>query len=120
MPNKMKNLSVVLLMIETIIIVLFLPNIYTEITNPPKINSWYDAVKQEKLGGLTAETAFYKLSRHGFKVVSIERTQNNGQRVVLEPPYDQGLIALFRVRIPFEYLVETDNKGFVISYGILK
>lgn len=120
MNNKVNYLLILLVILETAMIAVFLPNIYLEITNPPKINTWYEAVIKEDLSGLNAESAFYKLSRYGFRVDSIKQTQNNGQRVVLEAPYDQGLTAFFRIRIPFQYLVETNDKGVVVSYGILK
>ncbi len=108
------------MVVETLIVLLFLPNIYKELTNASKINAWYEAILHENVGGLRIESAFLILSRHGYRVVEIVKTKDNGQQVILEPPYDQGIISLIRVRYPFRYLLETNSHGVVISYGLLK
>ena len=108
------------MIVETLIVLVFLPNIYMELTNASKINAWYEAVLQEKVGGLGIESAVFKLNRHGYRIVEIVKTKDNGQRVILEPPYDQGLVSLIRVKYPFRYLLETNSNGVVISYGLLK
>lgn len=108
------------LILQTILLLIFSPDIYYGLTNPEKINGWYDAVLNEKLGGLTAEKAFLKLSKYGFRVVDQNLTSKGESETVIAPPYQVGLIGFFMVRIPFDYIIRVDSKGIVTGYGLKK
>lgn len=116
----MKNFIYPILIVQTFLLLALSFNIYFELTNPEKINDWYDAILSENLGGLTDAEAFVKLSKHGFRVIEKNLTPSGETETVIAPPYQVGIIGFFMVRIPFDYVVIINSSGIVSSYGLKK
>jgi len=108
------------LFVQTLLLLALSINIYFELTNPRKINDWYDAVLIENLDNLTDVQAFAKLSKHGFRVIEKNLVSGGETETVIAPPYQVGIIGFFMVRIPFYYVVRINSNGIVSSYGIQK
>lgn len=116
----MRKLIYPALFIQTLLLLALSINIYFELTNPRKINDWYDAVLSESLDNLTDDQAFAKLSKHGFRVIEKYRVPSGETETEIAPPYQVGIIGFFMIRIPFNFVIRINSNGIVSSYGIKK
>ncbi|ODB84904.1 hypothetical protein A3194_14150 [Candidatus Thiodiazotropha endoloripes] len=103
-----------------LILFVFSPNIYYEITNYSKIENWYVTILNKDFSGMKAEEAFYELRNIGYKVDKYVKKQNGSQEISISPPYDQGVIAFFYNRFLFNYIFKINSKGYVEIYGLNK
>ncbi len=103
-----------------LILIVFSPNIYFEITNYSKVENWYVTVLNKDFSGMKAEEAFYELRNIGYKVDKYVKKPNGSQEISISPPYDQGLIAFFYNRFLFNYIFKINSNGYVETYGLNK
>ncbi len=85
-----RNVTIILLIL---ILVLFAPNIYYEISNVTRANAWYESIHKKDLSGKKAQEALYSFQNIGYKTIEIKKEKNGGYRYILAPPFDQGFIA---------------------------
>lgn len=106
----MLNKIVVLALVETVLLLVFLPNIYFEITNSSKTEQWYSTILSDEFNNNGAYAKSVLLSQ-GFKTIKVSKNNDSSTTYIIAPPYDQGLITSLTNRFLFDIALRQDKNG---------